>query len=249
MTRYLALTRSPMLMTLFPFGDYDKPINERITKLDECGWDRVKKIYQLTEHRLLTKELHSIINTTLTSFVCGMGIGGILATKKTVNDFIANNEATRYPSHFDAKRNLQQRVAENFLKSGFKIGTKLGLFCLIFSSVATSMTAYRGKLTVGNYVLGGSISGFLFRINLGLRGGLVGAGIGSILGGIGGCVTVLTCKLTGISMDQMLEAQEQMREAANEVAREKIKKHLNKEALGLERKNLKEAYEISEKHA
>lgn len=87
---------------------------------------------------------------------------------------------------------------------------------LFNSSVATSMTAYRGKLAIGNYVLGGCISGFLFRINLGLRGGLVGAGVGSVLGGIGGCVTVLSCKLMGVSMDQMLEAQKQMREAANE---------------------------------
>lgn len=68
----------------------------------------------------------------MTGFVCGMGIGGILATKKTVNDFMTNNEATRFPSHFDAKKNLQQKVAENFLKSGLKIGGKLGIFSLIF---------------------------------------------------------------------------------------------------------------------
>lgn len=55
MTRSLVLARSPILMMIFPFGNYDHPVNEPITKpLDEYGWDRVKRIYQLTYVAMLT---------------------------------------------------------------------------------------------------------------------------------------------------------------------------------------------------
>lgn len=76
--------------------------------------------------------MQSIINVTLSGAVCGAAIGGMSATKTTVNNFIDHNEATRFPSHFDAKRSLQQKVFENFIKAGGKFGGKLGLFCFMF---------------------------------------------------------------------------------------------------------------------
>lgn len=46
------LTRSPVLMTIFPFskntGQYDKPANAVIKPLDDkLGWDRIKRIFSL----------------------------------------------------------------------------------------------------------------------------------------------------------------------------------------------------------
>lgn len=80
----------------------------------------------------LTKELQSIINVTISSTVVGIILGGSQSTKHTVNNFISSNEATRFTSHFDAKRHLQQIVSVNFIKQGGKLGGKLGLFCFLF---------------------------------------------------------------------------------------------------------------------
>lgn len=45
------LARSPILMSIFPFGNdtnFDKPVNNVIEPLeDKLGWDRVKNIFHL----------------------------------------------------------------------------------------------------------------------------------------------------------------------------------------------------------
>jgi len=81
---------------------------------------------------MFTKELQSIVNMTVSGFTIGLALGGMSATKNTVNNFIMNNEATRFISHFDAKRSLQHSIVVNFLKKGARLGTKLGIFCFIF---------------------------------------------------------------------------------------------------------------------
>lgn len=81
---------------------------------------------------MFTKELQSIINLTLSGGIIGTIIGGMSGTKNTVDNFIANNEATRFASQFDAKRHLQQAVTVNFIKKGAKFGGKLALFCFMF---------------------------------------------------------------------------------------------------------------------
>ncbi|XP_011647644.1 RPII140-upstream gene protein isoform X1 [Pogonomyrmex barbatus] len=218
------LSRSPILTLIFPLEktSYDKPMSQTIKPLnDELSWDRVKRIFTIDENGWYRKEIQSIINITLCGFATGLCMGGIVAMKNAVETFIANNEASQFISHFDAKRNLQDKVILNFLKKGTKVGLKIGLFCLIFSSVTTCTTAYRGKLAVENYMLGGSVTGFLFKINLGLRGMLVGTGLGGILGGLCGTTSIIILKLSGVTIDEILEAQQQWINSRNE-AREKI---------------------------
>ncbi|KYQ46556.1 hypothetical protein ALC60_14487 [Trachymyrmex zeteki] len=206
-----SLIRSPLLMSVFPFHNindkYDKPVNTIIKPLDdELAWDRVKKMFTLDENGF-TKEIQSIINITLSGFAIGLVMAGTSSTKATVNNFIMQNEASRFTSHFDAKRNLQQLVVVNFLKKGGRYGMKLGTFCFLFSSITTCTSAYRGKIALENYMLGGSVTGLLFKMNLGLRGALVGTGLGSILGGICGGISLLILKVSGITIDEALEAQ------------------------------------------
>lgn len=227
------LTRGPLLMTTFPFqkdsNQYDKPVNEIIKPLDdELGWDRVKNIFSLDENNRFTKELQSIINITLSGATIGLALGGMSGTKTTVDNFITNNEATRFISHFDAKRSLQQSVIVSFLKKGSRLGAKLGTFCFIFSSITTCTTAYRGRIAIENYMLGGSITGLLFKINMGLRAMLVGTGLGGALGGVCGGISLLILKLSGITVDEVLNAQQQWMESRYK-AREKIKESMTTE--------------------
>lgn len=83
----------------------------------------------------MTKELQSILNITFTGIVAGAIIGGITHTRDSVNNFISNNEATRFTSHFDARRDLQRQVFLTFIKHGVKLARKLGIFCLMFRLV------------------------------------------------------------------------------------------------------------------
>lgn len=85
-----------------------------------------------SENGTYTKELQSIINITLSGIAIGVSLGGMSATKNTVDNFITNNEATRFISHFDARRALQQSIVVNFLRKGAGLGAKLGIFCFIF---------------------------------------------------------------------------------------------------------------------
>ncbi|KYN00315.1 PREDICTED: RPII140-upstream gene protein [Cyphomyrmex costatus] len=241
-----SLMRSPVLMSIFPFQNesdlYDKPVNTVIKPFDdELGWDRVKRIFSLDENGFYTKELQSIINITVSGFGIGLALGGLKSTKSTLNNFIMNNEATRFISHFDAKRDLQHSVVTNFLKKGGRYGTKLGTFCFIFSSITTCTSAYRGKIAIENYMLGGAVTGLGFKINLGFRGMLVGTGLGGILGGICGGLSVLILKLSGITMDEVLEAQNQWISSRNTV-REQIKLNMNNEL-----SELQELYEENKK--
>lgn len=91
---------------------------------------------------MFTKELQSIINVTLSGFAAGLGIGGVSATRNTVDNFISNNEATRFLSQYDAKRSLQHLIAINFLKKGGRLGAKLGTFCFIFRQVFIVYSEY-----------------------------------------------------------------------------------------------------------
>ncbi|XP_077273526.1 RPII140-upstream gene protein [Temnothorax americanus] len=246
MTRLL--TRSPILAFIFPFdkklnNGHDKPANTKIKPLDdELGWDRVKKIFTLDQNGMLTKELQSITNITLSGIVIGTAIGGMGVTKDTVNNFIANNEATRFISHFDAKRDLQHTVLVNFLRKGGRLAAKLGTFCFLFSSITTCTTAYRGKLAVENYMLGGSVTGLIFKMNMGLRATLVGTGLGAVLGGFCGGISVLILKLSGITIDEVLEAQKQWISSRNDKMRETIKK-----CMSTELPEIKELYEDNRK--
>lgn len=56
--------------------------------------------------------------------------------------------------------------------------------------------------------MSGSITGLLFKMNLGLRATLVGTGLGGVLGGVCGGVSILILKLSGITIDEVLEAQQ-----------------------------------------
>lgn len=63
--------------------------------------------------------------------------------------------------------------------------------------------------------MGGSIAGLLFKMNLGLRGALVGTGLGGILGGVCGGVSLIILKLSGITINEVLEAQQNWINARN----------------------------------
>lgn len=69
------------------------------------------------------------------------------------------------------------------------------------------LTAYYGKPSVLHYIIGAGIAGFLFKLSLGLKGSLVGLIAGVVLGGIGGSLTLLFLKLTGMTLEDFQHIQ------------------------------------------
>lgn len=53
-------------------------------------------------------------------------------------------------------------------------------------------------------------------MNLGLRGSLVGAGLGSTLGGLYGGVTIIMLYLTGTTIDEVMQTQKDWITSRNE---------------------------------
>lgn len=58
-------------------------------------------------------------------------------------------------------------------------------------------------------MLGGSITGLLFKLNLGIRASLVGTGLGTILGALCGGMSTLILNLSGTTIDEVLTAHKQ----------------------------------------
>lgn len=66
-----------------------------------------------------------------------------------------------------------------------------------------------------NYIFGGTVTGFIYKINLGFRAALVASGLGSILGGICGSLSILMLKLSGITLDEVMTAQQEWVKSRN----------------------------------
>lgn len=65
-------------------------------------------------------------------------------------------------------------------------------------------------------MFGGAVTGFLYKMNLGLRGALVGSGLGSILGVVCGGLSILALKLSGITIDEVYTAQQEWVHSRNQ---------------------------------
>ena len=69
--------------------------------------------------------------------------------------------------------------------------------------IVTTISVYRGKSSIFEYIAAGSIAGSMYKFNMGLRGMAVGGLLGGGLGGVGGCISLLVMKLTGTSMEDV----------------------------------------------
>ncbi|CAH1783026.1 unnamed protein product [Owenia fusiformis] len=138
----------------------------------ETGMDRLREMYKMDGDQM--SEMMQIITAmtaqgAMMTFVCASIIGGWEAKNK----FLETNQATRFETKFKAMRAFNDAIFLRGMKEGlrwsFKIGSMTGLFLLISQSIAT----YRNKSTPLEYAAAMSVSGSLFKINMGLKGWLV----------------------------------------------------------------------------
>lgn len=113
------------------------------------------------------------------------------------------NQATTFQSHFDAKKKLQNQVTINFARGAFKWGWRLALFTSSYVGITTIISVYRGKSSMVEYVTAGTVTGAAYKFNLGLRGILVGGGLGGALGSVAGGLSLLILNATGMTMEEV----------------------------------------------
>lgn len=65
------------------------------------------------------------------------------------------------------------------------------------------IAVYRGKSSMIEYIAAGAITGGTYKFNLGLRGITAGMIVGGVLGTIGGGVSLLILKSTGMTMEEV----------------------------------------------
>lgn len=67
----------------------------------------------------------------------------------------------------------------------------------------TTISVYRGKSSIIEYLSAGAVAGSMYKINTGLRGMTVGCILGLGLGGLAGGASLLLLKVSGTSMEEV----------------------------------------------
>ncbi|XP_017117478.1 RPII140-upstream gene protein [Drosophila elegans] len=170
---------------------------------EETGLERLKQMFSIDEFGSISSELNSIYQAGFLGFLIGAIYGGVTQSRVGYMNFMENNQATAFKSHFDAKKKLQDQFTVNFAKGGFKWGWRVGLFTTSYFGIITCISVYRGKSSIYEYLAAGSVTGSLYKMNLGLRGMAAGGIIGGFLGGVAGVTSLLLMKASGTSMEEV----------------------------------------------
>ena len=78
-------------------------------------------------------------------------------------NFMERNQATAFVSHIDAKKKIQESVVMNFFKGGWKFGWRMGVFATMYVGISTTISVYRNKYTIFEYIVGGMATGAIYK--------------------------------------------------------------------------------------
>ncbi|EDW14963.1 RPII140-upstream gene protein [Drosophila mojavensis] len=197
---------------------------------DETGMERLKQMFTVDEFGSISSELNSIYQVGFFGFLVGAIYGGVTQSRVSYMNFMENNQATAFKSHFDAKKKLQDQFTVNFAKGGFKWGWRVGLFTTSYFGIITGISVYRGKSSIYEYLAAGSITGALYKLNLGLRGMAAGGIIGGFMGGVAGVASLLLMKASGTTMEEVRYWQYKWRVQRDDDIHQALKNEAEKDA-------------------
>ncbi|KAJ9593273.1 hypothetical protein L9F63_015148 [Diploptera punctata] len=172
-------------------------------KENESGLDRLYLMYSKDEFGGLSPELNAVMQASYMGLFVGAIYGGVSNSRIAYMNFMERNEATAFQSHFEAKKKLQDQVTVGFAKGAFRWGWRLGLFTGSYVLLTTTVAVYRGHSSLLEYIVAGSITGATYKCGLGLRGIIVGGGLGSVLGGVAGLASLGILKMSGMTMEEI----------------------------------------------
>ncbi|XP_077284990.1 RPII140-upstream gene protein [Arctopsyche grandis] len=170
---------------------------------DETGFERVKNIYRLDEFDSISSELQYIVRSATYAAFFGGAYGGFIESRSAYIKFMEKNNATIYDNMYQAKKKIHDTVALSFGRGAWKWGWRMTLFTSTYTVVSTTIQVYRGKTSMLEYIVGGAMSGALYKANMGLRGAIVGGSLGGFLGTIVGGITLIILKASNITMEEL----------------------------------------------
>ncbi|XP_031370933.1 RPII140-upstream gene protein [Apis dorsata] len=238
------INRRLICSAFFPFNSSsNNDSNEKLTELfkKRAFIDKYKG-YFFDEKGYPTKELQSVYNATSLGFITGFLLGGINKTKNISEIHKKENQATLYKHKFYAYRDIQNKINSALIKGGISFGIKLGFFCFLFSSVSAFLFVYRERFDVLNTMFSGAVAGFIYKMNMGLKGAFAGILLGTILGAIYGCITSFILFITQTDMNNLYEAGSKLMNARRDKIKENARNIIQEEEL-----KLKELHEYNQK--
>ena len=152
----------------------------------ETGWDRVKVVIKEYFHGENPVETNFIIEASGLSGILGFLFGGMFGTKNYHKDFQRKYNEAVYEHQHLAKRKYFDNMTLTIAKHGVKLGWRMGLFTLMFTSLSTFATVYRNDIYIRDIAAAGSLTYAMWKINQGLKAftsaGIIGAFFGMTLG-------------------------------------------------------------------
>ncbi|KAB1283092.1 Protein O-glucosyltransferase 1 [Camelus dromedarius] len=165
----------------------------------ESGWDRLRELFVKDEQQRTSKELQDIYRAAISAGVIGWAYGGIPAFIHAKQRYVEQSQAEIYHNQLDAVQSAHRAATRGFIRYGWRWSWRTTVFVTIFNTVNTGLNVYRNKNALSHYVIAGgktflllftffnlkcgfTVTGSLFRINLGLHGLVAGGVIGALLG-------------------------------------------------------------------
>ncbi|XP_038210491.1 RPII140-upstream gene protein [Zerene cesonia] len=165
------------------------------------GWERVKRMYSKNEYEEFSIEIHNIAQASMSGIFFGACYGGFIKSRDAYLYFIENNQAAVFNSTFQAKVNFE-------------------IILLYCSLIATTISVYRDKNSVIEYMIAGAVTGAVYKANLGLAASLVGAGLGTALSLVGGLAIIGLLKISGVTMNDIRQSLYKIKQSREQVYNE-----------------------------
>ncbi|XP_026486082.2 RPII140-upstream gene protein [Vanessa tameamea] len=220
-----AVRLSPsFLIPIFSTRNENDSVSSQTDFIHKTGWDRVRDMYSKDEFGEVSVELHNVAQATMCGFFVGACLGGFAKSRDAYLHFIENNQATIFNSTIQAKKKLQDYVTVAFARGAYHWGWRLGIFTGMFSIISTTVSVYRDQSSLGDYVAAGTITGAIYKANLGPAAMVVGAFLGGVLSIIGGILILSILKLTGVSMEDIRKSFYKIKEARYDQYKQSVEK-------------------------
>lgn len=171
------------------------------------GKDRLQQMYSVDELGSLSPELLSVYQAAFVGTFIGATYGGLMSVRNIA-------AAPKPPPPPGPKQTMTFKpqdplvkpkpvnVTAEFAKGAFSWGWRVGLIGGSVVLISSSISVYRGKTGVLEYIVAGGIIGSLSQVNQGLRATAVGGLLGTVLGTFGGCVAYGISVISGDTMEK-----------------------------------------------
>lgn len=171
-----------------------------VVLMNETGAERLKVMFDIS--RGFGPELTLVRAGFTIGGLAGLLIGGLNYAKLAKMNYIRKNQATPFINPKQAVREMYDTMFLEFARGGFKLGWRMAAFSALYMTGVTAGFTYRNKFGIAEHVASGALTGFLFKVNMGIRGSLVGMGLGSLLGLISGAVLCAGTKFSGMTVQE-----------------------------------------------